>query len=186
MIASGKRDIRQAWLGGEAHVRRQEAGRLWRVPPRWRQGLWLSGALLLGSALGGGGVAAACLTRRLAAAPEPKKEVRMRIHRPRRATSVTPLIIALAAGAAVGAGVAFFTAPHPGPELRRRIANGARIAQEELSEVVEETRGAVGALTKDARQTLRQTALRLSDVVTAMKDAFQADAGRPERAPVDE
>jgi hypothetical protein len=52
--------------------------------------------------------------------------------------------------------------------------------------VVEETRGAVGALTKDARQTLRQTALRLSDVVTAMKDAFQADAGRPERAPVDE
>ncbi|MEP6886796.1 MAG: YtxH domain-containing protein [Nitrospirales bacterium] len=106
--------------------------------------------------------------------------------RRRERASISPLSIAFAVGAAVGAAVALFTTPHSGGEMRRRIASGVKTAQEELSEVVEETRGAVGALTKDARQTLRYTALRLTDVVSATKDAFQAEAGVPERIPADE
>lgn len=113
----------------------------------------------------------------------------MNIEEPRQRrnkSSISLLSIAFAVGAAVGAGVALFTTPHSGDEMRRRIASGVKTAQEELSEVVEETRGAVGALTKDARQTLRHTALRLTDVVSATKDAFQADAGVPERVSADE
>lgn len=106
--------------------------------------------------------------------------------RRREKSSISPLSIAFVVGAAVGAGVALFTTPHSGGEMRRRIASGVKTAQEELSEVVEETRGAVEALTKDARQTVRYTALRLTDVVSATKEAFQADAGVPERMPVDE
>lgn len=113
----------------------------------------------------------------------------MKIAQPQRRRERSPipsLSIAFAVGAAVGAGLALFTTPHSGGEMRRRIASGVKTAQEELSEVVEETRGAVGALTKDARQTLRHTALRLTDVVSATKDAFQADAGVSERMSADE
>jgi gas vesicle protein len=112
----------------------------------------------------------------------------MRVNRPRRrqASSATPLFFSFAVGAAVGAGLAFFTTPLSGREMRRRIASGAKAAQEELSEAVEETRGAVGALTKDARQTLRQTALRLTEVVAATKDALKAESEPPERPPADE
>lgn len=112
----------------------------------------------------------------------------MNVNQPRRRerSSISPLSIAFAAGAALGASVALFMTPHSGGEMRRRIASGVKTAQDQLSEVVEETRGAVGALTKDARQTLRHTALRLTDVVSATKDAFQADAGVPERMSGDE
>lgn len=106
--------------------------------------------------------------------------------RQRRKNPVSTVSIAFIIGAAVGAGVALFTAPHSGNEMRRRIASGMKTAQEELSEVAEETREAVGALSKDARQTLRHTALRLTDVVAAAKDAFTAEVGASERAPADE
>jgi gas vesicle protein len=108
------------------------------------------------------------------------------LRRRREKSSISPLSIAFAVGAAVGAGVALVMTPHSGGEMRRRIASGAKTAQEQLSGVVEETVGAVGALTKDARQTLRHTALRLTNVVSATKDAFQADAGVPERMSADE
>ena len=112
----------------------------------------------------------------------------MNMNQPRRraSPSLSPLSIAFAAGAAVGAGLALFTTPHSGGEMRRRIASGVKTAQEEFSEVVEETREAVEAITKDARQTLRYTALRLTDVVTATKDAFQADAEAPGGVSADE
>ena len=113
----------------------------------------------------------------------------MNVNQPRRRRerpSISPLSIAFAVGAAVGVGVTLFTTPHSGGEMRRRIASGAKTAQEELSEVVEETREAVEALTKDARQTLRHTALRLTAVISATKEAFQAEAGVPERMPADE
>lgn len=189
MIASSKQDPGSAWLGGEAHVRRQESGRLWRLPPEWRQVLWLSGALLLGSAIGGGATAA---VSRHAKSPTPlqkrKGEFQMNAEQSRRRAkrSASPLSVAFTIGAAVGAGVALYMAPHSGSEMRRRITSGAKTAQEELSEVVEETRGAIEALAKDARQTLRQTAWRLTEVVTATKDAFQAEADAPERMPADE
>ena len=79
-----------------------------------------------------------------------------------------------------------YMAPHSGSEMRRRLALGAKTAQEELSEVVEETCVALEALAKDARQTLRQTAWRLTEVVTATKDAFQAEADALERMSADE
>ena len=106
--------------------------------------------------------------------------------RRRERSSISPLSIAFVIGAAVGAGAALFTTPLSGCEMRRRIASGVKTAQDELSEVVEETRGAVEAITKDARQTLRHTALRLTDVVSATREAFQADEGVRERTPADE
>jgi gas vesicle protein len=112
----------------------------------------------------------------------------MNCEQPRRREkrSSSPLSIAFTIGAAVGAGVALYMAPHSGSEMRRRIASGAKTAQEELSEVAEETRGALEALAKDARQTLRQTAWRLTEVITATKEAFQAEADALERMPADE
>jgi gas vesicle protein len=106
--------------------------------------------------------------------------------RRRQKRSASPLSVAFTIGAAVGAGVALYMAPHSGSEMRRRLASGAKTAQEELSEVIEETRGAIDALAKDARQTLRQTAWRLTEVVAATKDAFHAEADAPERMPADE
>jgi gas vesicle protein len=106
--------------------------------------------------------------------------------RRRAKRSASPLSVAFTIGAAVGAGVALYMAPHSGSEMRRRITSGAKTAQEELSEVVEETRGAIEALAKDARQTLKQTAWRLTEVVTATKEAFHAEADASERIPADE
>lgn len=104
----------------------------------------------------------------------------------RRTSSVSLLSVAFVVGAAVGAGVALYTAPHSGSEMRRRIASGAKRAQEELSDVIEETRGAVEALSKDARQTVRHTVWRLTDAVAATKEAFQAEADGVKRIPAHE
>jgi gas vesicle protein len=86
------------------------------------------------------------------------------------------LVMAFATGALVGAGAALLLAPESGQAMRRRIAQGAKAAQEELSDVAAETREAVGALTKDARQTLRQTASRLGAAIGATRDAMTSDA----------
>jgi gas vesicle protein len=88
-------------------------------------------------------------------------------------------------GAITGAGAAFLLAPEPGRTMRRRLAQGAKIAQEELTDVAAETREALGALTKDARQTLRQTASRLTAALGATRDAITTDteATSPEPAP---
>jgi gas vesicle protein len=78
-------------------------------------------------------------------------------------------------GAIAGAGAALLLAPEPGRTMRRRLAQGAKIAQEELTDVAAETREAFGALTKDARQTLRQTASRLTAALEATRDAIKND-----------
>jgi len=106
--------------------------------------------------------------------------------RRRRTSSVSLLSVAFLIGAVVGAGAALCTAPHSGSEMRRRLASGAKRAQEELSGVVEETREAVEALTKDARQTVRHTVWRLTDAIAATKAAFQAEADGVKRMPADE
>lgn len=105
---------------------------------------------------------------------------------PRHQSPTETLFLAFAAGAAVGAGLAFLTTPQAGHEMRRRLARGAKTAQEELTEVAEETRDAVGALTKDARQTLRRTACRLTEVVAATMDSLKAEPGAPETTRADE
>lgn len=85
------------------------------------------------------------------------------------------IALAFLAGFLIGASTALLLAPEPGSEIRRRLARCAKTAQEELADVAAETRGALEALTKDARQTIRQTASRLGDVVEATKDALTAD-----------
>jgi len=85
------------------------------------------------------------------------------------------LAVAFAVGTAVGAGMGLMSAPYSGPELRRRIALGVKTAQDEFTDAVEDTREAVGALRKDARQTLRQTALRMTEVITATKAALTSE-----------
>jgi gas vesicle protein len=93
------------------------------------------------------------------------------------------IALAFVAGALIGAGTGLLLAPEPGRSMRRRLAHGADAAQEELSGVAAETREALGALTKDARQTLRQTASRLGAALDAAREALKSDiASRPRAA----
>lgn len=180
MAAPSKQDSRLAWLGGEAHVRRQDEARQWRLPIEWQQGLWLVGALAFGSVIGGGVVSMtrpALRNRRTRTERQeesPRTDVG-RTHHHRPSVAVGPLALAFAVGASVGAGLGLMSAPYSGTELRRRLALGVKTAQDEFTDAVEDTREAVGALKKDARQTLRQTAIRMTEVVTATKAALTSE-----------
>ena len=81
------------------------------------------------------------------------------------------------AGAVVGAGLALLAAPDTGTALRRRLRRGVKAAQDELAGVAEETREAFGILSKDARQTLRRTATRLTAAFEATKEALKTETG---------
>jgi hypothetical protein len=59
--------------------------------------------------------------------------------------------------------------------MRRRLVQSARIAQEEFADVAIDTREAFGALGKDARQTIRQTAARLGAALGATKEALTTE-----------
>lgn len=83
------------------------------------------------------------------------------------------MAMAFLAGTMIGAAVALLIAPEPGQEIRNRLRRGAKTAQEELADVAAETREALGALTKDARQAIRHTANRLNDVFEATKEALK-------------
>ncbi len=78
-------------------------------------------------------------------------------------------------GILTGMGAALLMAPERGDTLRRRLARGAKVAGEELSDVASETREALEAIGKDARQTLKRTASRLSSALDATKAAIQKD-----------
>jgi gas vesicle protein len=171
-------DVQPAWLGGEAHVRRQD-GRRWRLPPHWRQNLWLAASFLAGSTVTGG--TAALITKaRGTSASRPREEKRsMSRHHDRVGYSSGDVLTVFLAGAVMGAGVALFVAPESGARMRRRLVRGAKTAQDELAGVVEDTREALEALTKDARQTLRHTAMRLTDAMEATKEALRSDTDQP-------
>ena len=169
----------QPWLGGEAHVRRQD-DRRWRLPAHWRQRLWLSLAFLAGSTVTGGTAAVIARARGTSVSRPPQEENRfMRRHHHRVGYSTGDVLAVFLAGAVMGAGVALFAAPESGARIRRRLVRGAKTCQEELAGVVEDTREALEALTKDARQTLRHTASRLSDAMEATKEALKSDADPP-------
>jgi gas vesicle protein len=85
------------------------------------------------------------------------------------------IVFAFVMGALVGAGTAILLAPEAGSRMRKRLVNGARAAQEELTDVAAETREAFGVLTKDARQTLRQTAARLNAALEATREAISGE-----------
>lgn len=81
-------------------------------------------------------------------------------------------------GILFGMGAALLLAPERGDTLRRRLARGAKVAGEELAGVASETREALEALGKDARQTLKRTATRLSSALDAAKEAIQKEGPR--------
>lgn len=91
------------------------------------------------------------------------------------------MTLAFVIGALVGAGTAILLAPEPGNRMRKRLLDGARAAQEELAGVAAETREAFGVLTKDARQTLRQTASRLNAALEATREAISGEDEQPVR-----
>ncbi|HJU04676.1 MAG TPA: YtxH domain-containing protein [Nitrospiraceae bacterium] len=99
-----------------------------------------------------------------------------REHRDCAGFSSGTLILALLTGACVGAVAALLIAPDSGIRMRRRLRKGAKIAQEEFADVAAEAKEALGALGKDARQTLRQTATRLGAALGAAKDALKDDS----------
>lgn len=78
-------------------------------------------------------------------------------------------------GILFGMGTALLLTPERGDTLRRRLARGAKVAGEELADVAAETREALEALGKDARQTLKRTASRLSSALDATKEAIQKE-----------
>lgn len=77
-------------------------------------------------------------------------------------------------GFILGAGAAFLLAPETGTTLRQRIAKGAKTAQEEFANMAAETKGAVENLTKEAQQTVRHTASRITAAVDATKGAIKS------------
>ena len=76
-------------------------------------------------------------------------------------------------GALLGAGAALLLTPEPGMSMRSRLLRGAKAAQEEFTEVANETREALEVLGKDARQTLRRTASRLNTAIEATREAIK-------------
>ena len=102
----------------------------------------------------------------------------MRRHHDRVGYSTGDVLTVFLAGAIMGAGVALFVTPESGARLRQRLVRGAKTAQDELAGVVGDTREALGALTKDARQTLRHTAMRLTDAMEATKESLRSDTDR--------
>jgi len=81
---------------------------------------------------------------------------------------------AFLAGALIGVCAALLVTPESGAVMRKRLLRGAKIAQEELAEMVTETREAVEALGKDARQTLKRTATRFNTAIETTKEAIKA------------
>jgi gas vesicle protein len=97
-------------------------------------------------------------------------------HRAEEHSSAGTIALAFIIGAIVGAGAALLLAPEPGNRMRKRLLDGARAAQEELAGVASETRDALGMLTKDARQTFRQTASRLNTALEHTREAISGEA----------
>jgi gas vesicle protein len=103
------------------------------------------------------------------------KEDQDMTHRAERHSYTGTIALAFLIGGIVGAGGALLLAPEPGSRMRKRLLDGAKAAQEELAGVASETRDAFGMLTKDARQTLRQTASRLNAALGATREAISGE-----------
>lgn len=76
-------------------------------------------------------------------------------------------------GFILGAGAALLMAQEPGSTLRGRLVKGAKVAQEELADIAADTKDAVGTLSKDVQQTMKQTASRVTAAVEATKEAVK-------------
>ena len=90
-----------------------------------------------------------------------------------RGCSGDTVFVAFVFGVFFGAGAALLLTPEPGTTMRHRLLRGAKVAQEEFSDVATETRDALGVLGKDARQTLRRTATRFNAALEATKERLK-------------
>jgi len=86
-------------------------------------------------------------------------------------------------GFILGAGAAILMAPEPGANLRGRLAKGAKTAQDEFSEVANETKEAFRSISQDTQRTVKQAAARITDAVEATKKAVIADEGSTPSTP---
>ena len=83
--------------------------------------------------------------------------------------------MAFLCGVVVGALGTLLMTPESGADIRTRLRRGAKTAQDELTDAAAETAEALGALSKDARQTIRQTASRLGAALQATKEAIKQE-----------
>ncbi|MGH8473131.1 MAG: hypothetical protein ACREVJ_11890, partial [Gammaproteobacteria bacterium] len=107
------------------------------------------------------------------AARRVKKEGWMDTDDRHRGGCVGTLSLAFVLGVVFGSGMALLLTPDSGSRMRLRLRQGAKTAQEEFADVAIEAREALGALGKDARQTIRQTASRLGAALGATKQALR-------------
>ena len=90
------------------------------------------------------------------------------------------------AGVLLGAGAALLMTPEAGPSLRGRLAKGAKIAQDELSDMATDTKEAMNSWSQEAQHALKQAKTRVSAAVDATKQAVKTSpndkpATKPER-----
>jgi gas vesicle protein len=90
--------------------------------------------------------------------------------------------LAFLGGGLIGACAALLVTPESGAVLRKRLLRGAKTAQDELAEMATETREAVEALGKDARQALKRTATRFNTAIETTKEAIKAGPGSEKEA----
>lgn len=86
-------------------------------------------------------------------------------------------------GLILGAGAAILMAPEPGASLRGRLAKGARTAQEEFTDVANETKEAFRSISQDTQRTVKQAASRITNAVEATKQAVIADENEKPSTP---
>jgi gas vesicle protein len=93
--------------------------------------------------------------------------------------SAFAVMVAFVSGVLVGTGATLLVAPEAGAQIRRRLGRGVRTVQGEFADIAAETTEALSALSKDARQTLRHTATRLSAALDATREALTTDSPIP-------
>ena len=77
------------------------------------------------------------------------------------------------AGFLLGAGTALLFAPEAGSNVRERLARGVRTAQDEFTGIATETKDALGTLSQEAQDAMRNTANRFTTAVDATKEAIK-------------
>jgi len=97
-------------------------------------------------------------------------------HLPTNECPTGVMAVAFLAGAILGAGAVLLLTPEPGSAMRQRLLRGAKVAKDELTDIVSETRDALEALGKDARQTAKRTTSRLKTATAAAMDALTTDS----------
>lgn len=81
------------------------------------------------------------------------------------------------AGFLLGAGTAIMLTPESGPQLRSRLARGAKTAQDEFSDITSQTKDALSSLKEEAKRTVKQTSERFQTALDATKQSVKTPTG---------